>query len=276
VRAAAPAGIEPPRAQPDLTAAIFEHWSVQSLVRDPDSKLRRRCRPSYLPPRAFSQAVVEQLARLAPPHRRGGPTAWEVADNELFEKVTKALDGPTWPASPVLKKAAADAFGDVERFRKNVEEAFDDAMTRAQGWYKRKVQAVVLVLAFALAVGLNVDAVHVGTRLWKDPALRSAVATRAGQASQDATTVADTVDQVKQLNLPLGWGSANAPSGALGPLSSVPGWIVTIAALSLGAPFWFDVLSRLARLRGSGGGYAAQRASSSAPNASGSSGGANR
>jgi hypothetical protein len=32
----------------------------------------------------------------------------------------------------------------------------------------------------------------------------------------------------------------------------VAGWLITVAAVSLGAPFWFDLLSRLARLRGSG------------------------
>jgi hypothetical protein len=35
-------------------------------------------------------------------------------------------------------------------------------------------------------------------------------------------------------------------------LNRLPGWILTIAALTLGAPFWFDLLSRLARLRGAG------------------------
>jgi len=30
------------------------------------------------------------------------------------------------------------------------------------------------------------------------------------------------------------------------------GWLLTIMAMSLGAPFWFDVLSRLSRLRSSG------------------------
>jgi hypothetical protein len=239
----------------DLTTAVFEHWGVQGLVRNPASKWRRRRRPSYLPPRALSQAVVDTLARLAPvaAGQQGERTPWEVADRELLARVNAALAGPKFPAAPVLKKAAADAFGDVERFRKNVEGAFDDAMTRAQGWYKRKVQVVLVILGIGLAVGLNVDAVHVGTRLWKDPALRSAVAARAGQASEDAGTVADTVDQVQQLDLPLGWGSGNAPQGKLGAVGSIPGWIITIAALTLGAPFWFDVLSRLARVRGSGG-----------------------
>jgi hypothetical protein len=249
----------------DLTTAIFEHWGVQGLVRNPSSKWRRRRRPSYLPPRALSQAVVDTLARLAPPAagQQGERTPWEIADQQLLAKVNAALAGPTFPAAPVLKKAAANAVNDLEIFRQHVEGAFDDAMTRAQGWYKRKVQVVLLILGIGLAVGLNVDAVHVGTRLWKDAALRSAVTTRATAAAAatpnpddkltPAQRAAKAVDDVNQLNLPVGWGSSNAPKGKLGAVGNVPGWIITIAALTLGAPFWFDVLSRLARLRGSGG-----------------------
>ena len=33
----------------------------------------------------------------------------------------------------------------------------------------------------------------------------------------------------------------------------VMGWVITIAAISLGAPFWFDLLGKVANLRGSGG-----------------------
>ena len=31
------------------------------------------------------------------------------------------------------------------------------------------------------------------------------------------------------------------------------GWLITAAAVSLGAPFWFDLLGKVANLRGSGG-----------------------
>ncbi len=51
----------------DLTTAVFEHWRIKGLVRDPDSNLRRRSRPSYLPPRALSLAIAETLALHAPP-----------------------------------------------------------------------------------------------------------------------------------------------------------------------------------------------------------------
>lgn len=279
---------EADRTEPDLTTQLFEHWRVTGLVRNPDSKLRRRRRPSYLPPRALSLAVAEHFASLAPPPptppgKKEPPTPWELEDAKLLAQVQAALDQVDAPA--VVRKAAVNAFGNLERFRTNVERAFDDAMTRAQGWYKRKVQLVLLLIAVALAVGLNVDTVHVGTRLWKDAALRAAVASKAtgavqGQATQSGGTqsggtqsppaasaqeAADAVDKVKQLELPVGWGSGNAPHGKVGALSSVPGWIITIAALTLGAPFWFDLLSRLARLRGSGGTQAGRALSDQEP-----------
>ena len=42
--------------------------------------------------------------------------------------------------------------------------------------------------------------------------------------------------------------------GAGGWIAHVLGWLFTAAAVSLGAPFWFDLLSRVAKLRGTGGG----------------------
>jgi hypothetical protein len=54
-------------------------------------------------------------------------------------------------------------------------------------------------------------------------------------------------DQLHALNLPIGWNDANSFK-----LTTVPGWLLTFIAISLGAPFWFDTLSRLAHLRTTG------------------------
>jgi hypothetical protein len=123
-------------------------------------------------------------------------------------------------------------------------------MERASGWYKRKVQAMLLVLAAVVVIGLNVDTVHVGTALWNDAALRTAVAAQASapQFRGSPSDAASAIDHVAQLKVPMGWGAGTQHA----IFAAIPGWIVTIAALSLGAPFWFDVLSRVARMRGSG------------------------
>lgn len=36
-------------------------------------------------------------------------------------------------------------------------------------------------------------------------------------------------------------------------LSVLLGWIITGIAISMGAPFWFDLLNKLMKLKGSGG-----------------------
>jgi hypothetical protein len=239
------------RVPADLTSAVFDHWRIQALVRNPRSSARRRRRPSYLPPRAFSLAIAETLAKGAP-DRPEGPSLWQQADDEILERAQAVLESlPEGQTRRVLQKAAANAGETLEGFRTQVETAFDDAMERASGWYKRKVQVVLLALAAAVAIGLNVDSVRVGTQLWNDDAVRTAVVAKATE--KDPQQAADAVAQVEQLQLPVGWGAENAPDDLAEALRRIPGWLITIASLSLGAPFWFDLLSRLARLRGSGG-----------------------
>jgi hypothetical protein len=144
-----------------------------------------------------------------------------------------------------------NADGTLEGFRRQVETGFDDAMERASGWYKRKVQLTIALLAVAVTLGLNVDSVRIGSRLWSDKPVRTAVAQKAA-AAKDSQTAADAVASVDQLQLPLGWGANNAPKDVGAAARRIPGWLITIAALSLGASFWFDLLSRVARLRGTG------------------------
>jgi hypothetical protein len=77
------------------------------------------------------------------------------------------------------------------------------------------------------------------------------VAADSDQTQVDKTPdqVAKEIDAIQELKLPIGWSDQNTRGDTL---SRLAGWLVTIAALSLGAPFWFDALGKLARLRGAG------------------------
>jgi hypothetical protein len=93
------------------------------------------------------------------------------------------------------------------------------------------------------------------------------------QAKVNPTDVTELLDQVQAMNLPLGW--TPPPNDPLGeeqvpprPRPGAPlnewevflgrwwlkllGWVLTIAAVSLGAPFWFDTLSKFVNIRGAG------------------------
>jgi hypothetical protein len=234
----------------NLTDELYQHWRIKALVRDPDAWSTRRKRPSYLPPRAFSLAIAEAVAK-GPPggeDTEDASTQWQQTDSELFtnlEQQLNQLDDPG--ARALLHKALVNANHSLDGFRMQVEGAFDDTMERASGWYKRKVQVVLVLLAAVIAIGLNVDSVRVASSLWHEGPVRAAVAAQAGEA-KDPATAGQLAAEVKELQLPVGWG-ANRPTRVY---DAIPGWLITIAALALGASFWFDLLSRVARLRGSG------------------------
>ena len=73
-----------------------------------------------------------------------------------------------------------------------------------------------------------------------------------------AGNATDALFQLDQLGLPLGW--TGWPIGQyvsnklplLGWLSAIVGWLITALATLFGAPFWFDLLRRVVRLKGSG------------------------
>ena len=52
--------------------------------------------------------------------------------------------------------------------------------------------------------------------------------------------------------LPLGWGHSESPKDSLAWAVKAIGIVFTGLALAFGAPFWFDVLSKLVQLRSSG------------------------
>jgi hypothetical protein len=65
-------------------------------------------------------------------------------------------------------------------------------------------------------------------------------------------TVAEQVDDVERLGLSVSWAKVNQPSDFWSWVGRPFGWLAIILALSLGAPFWFDVLGKFSRLRNTG------------------------
>ena len=155
--------------------------------------------------------------------------------------------------------------GAITEFRASLEKWFDDSQQRVTGWYKRKTQLIVLCLAVVICFGLNVDSIGIAKSLFSDPALRDTVV--AAAEAQVEQSVAENVSanatytelraQLDSLNLPIGWttetGDRNRrPDDFPGWLVKIIGIFITAFAVTLGAPFWFDLLSKLVNLRAAG------------------------
>ena len=131
-------------------------------------------------------------------------------------------------------------------------------MQRVSGWYRRHVAIVLWVIGIVVVVLLNVDTLQVANTLWKDPAARSAVVAQADAAAKQGQG-AEASNAVSKLELPLGWklfkagsGPQEFPNSAGGIIAKIVGLLLTVAALSLGAPFWYDLLGKFVRVSGTG------------------------
>jgi len=129
---------------------------------------------------------------------------------------------------------------------------FGDLMDRMTGWYKRRVQWTVLLVALLGCIALNADSFALGNRFLNDEAVKQVAVAQAQDAPGGAAAAAAEVAGLPELALPLGWAAHNRPDDALGWLGKVAGWLVTAISIPLGASFWFDVLSKFSRQRATG------------------------
>ena len=253
---------------------LLAHPLVQGLIHpqpaavDPleDTKLwRKPPLPSYIPSRTFVAALTD-LARSASQAATQGagaeaePTKVEAEVASADQALQKVLgEIPNKPLSEALLALHRSAVKQGVAFELAVEQWYDDSMERVSGWYKRRVHLILLGIAIVVVVVLNADTLGAGRVLWRDPAVRSAVVTQA-QASAKTGNLSDTDlnDAVKKLDIPLGWdlsfgnGPTQLPNDALAWLAKLAGLAITIGAVMLGAPFWFDLLGKIMSIRGAG------------------------
>jgi hypothetical protein len=243
--------------------AFYDHPLVQALSKG------AKGRPSYIPREIVGQ-VVESLIMA----RNVGKSLVEAVDSFPDAPEINRVKG-------ILSTFVTRAAGDVAAFRKDVEKHFDDAMDRASGWFKRYTQVVALVASAVLVIGANVDTVEISKSLASSPEVRTKTMEIAAEMLKDAkakeerikTTLGQDKDAVKEAvertkeslevynramsgmessGLQLGWKKPSRDRDFWWYLTKAVGLLVSIFAVSLGAPFWFDILQRFMQVRASG------------------------
>jgi hypothetical protein len=233
-----------------LKERLFGHPLIKTL--SPPGR-----KPSYLPANKFALALLDLVAP--------GATNSGKVNEAVGVELQHAIDALPHDLRDSLTLLWRRAAGDLDEFRTQIEGWFNDAMERVSGWYRRRVRVLLLVIGLGVAIALNVSTVTVASRLWTDAALRAAVVAQASKAQpppapaagQSVGAAVKAVQQglssVAELGLPMGWDRQARPAGsALAWLAAVVGWLLTAVALSLGAPFWFDLLNKVTNLRASG------------------------
>ncbi|WPP50290.1 hypothetical protein [Catalinimonas niigatensis] len=240
---------------------FFEHPLIKKLRRKEKGSF-----PSYISNQYFSKVILELLY----PDEDG-----------TIDKVKKGIESlPEGKTKKVLRSFLTDAEGNLERFKENLEMWYEEMMMQATSWYKARVQIILFFLGMAISIALNADTFKIAQKLSIDPEARVAIITQAqnyinqqeelnrNQSLGTGASMDSLQRQVKQLiqeeivmtssALGMGWNEVNDQKLTLGSVSlpgwlrAIPGWIVTAFAITLGAPFWFDLLKRLMTIRADG------------------------
>jgi hypothetical protein len=246
-----------------LAKDVYDHPLIKSLS-------KREIGPSYIPSRTFALALLDVIS----PAELSGPRS--VTD--LKTAIGKLPNDHLKRALTVLLEEAQQ---DIANFEEAVEIWFNNTMERVSG-------IINLVLALVVTVLANADSILIVKALSSEPALRATLVAEAERFAEHNTaesigpqaSPADSEaakkraaeaqkklkryrDQIQQLGVPIGWTSAvtspldppdprSVPDDLLGWLKKIIGLLLTAVAVSLGAPFWFDLLNKFTNIRSAG------------------------
>jgi hypothetical protein len=173
-----------------------------------------------------------------------------------------------------------DSNNDESVFKDKIENWFTGNMVRVSGWYKRQIQKTLLLVAFILAAGMNIDSIRIARDIPHDNELRSEMVKllpklipQQGLFSENnVLTSADdsaeaellkqryqvlqrTTNELETLELPIGWhgfGFISQSFQWFDWLLMIFGWFISAFAASMGADFWFSSIGKVINLRSGG------------------------
>lgn len=308
-------------ASSDENEIILQDFKANSLYRHLTEQYGRRNRadaPSYMSAETFQSILFDVILGGAP----------------IEELKTKIDQLPDQDLKNVLNQLLRESGGQLDLFRHEVQNWYNNVMDRAGGWYKRYTQKILVFLGMGIAILFNADTVGIYERLSSNPeelakvvALAdNYVAAREGLSTEEAlrpnfrpapqnqpsqptqvqtaptpgysgsTVLYDSLgnpipvqfsqsvavpqpnqsidtaayaafqnklDEFKDIlnyefesvRSPLGLGWQGISITQMGPYELITkflGFVLTALAISMGAPFWFDLLRKVANIRSSG------------------------
>jgi hypothetical protein len=199
---------------------------------------------------------------------------------EFFAKVVATLsntEGSAFKTSAVINDIKTKLVGVGDQLEPKLVEWFKAINDRQNGVYTRWTFLRLLVIGFLLAALIDIDTVHIAGTLWKNPE-QTEKAVKAlddieklkltdAQKNEVRDSVAKAFVELRKI-APPNYAWQNPPKwpfyvdnwaqrqqvkdGLTEWLPKLLGWLLTALATSLGAQFWFNLMSEALKLRAAG------------------------
>jgi hypothetical protein len=182
--------------------------------------------------------------------------------------------------SNITNNISSGIKSELDQFRSRIERWYESNADRLTGTLKRtRAVPSTIILATLITIGLNADSISIGkylydhkeeTRQFADKAMNSLAGFESRMAefdnnysspgTNDSSAIVKldkdlekakkdiaTIKAAVPAGLPIGWKTKTDDW-----LKHIAGWLVTILAICIGAPFWFDLLNKITNLRSTG------------------------
>ncbi len=310
-------------ASADPNETLLDEFQRNSLYRHLTQQYGRRTQgvaaPSYMSAETFQSILMDVILK-----------------GDDVTKLEERLEQlPDEDLKNVLKQLLRESGGQMDLFRLEVQNWYNNVMDRAAGWYKRYTQKILLFMGMGIAIVFNADTVALYDRLSNDPETLATIANAAERYVQardyaggpaiapapsspntapaaapddpapsadpgfDGQVPVNPFDSVAPVSEPvsydqpanymygseseiaaekdfresledlkglinteiaevrrplgLGWEGVQIRQLSIFELGTkFLGFILTALAISMGAPFWFDMLKKLVNIRSSG------------------------
>jgi hypothetical protein len=280
-----------PSAKPAQKIAdeLWKHPLIRSL--NQRKILRGSVGPSYISSKMFAATLLEILQTEYNFNASGtiDDIVQSIKENKtLDEAIQKRILSIALIAQ---RKASASEKG-IKSLEEEIRIWFDQSMERASGVYNRNVKGVTFLIGLVVTLALNADTFYILGSLNKDAALRSSInqvisevisnnkkqideclieankldkplekLTQQNQCFEDINTSLDNI------TMPLGWSTMEQFNKQVNPrypakpqlgdwvfgiIKLIFGWLLSAAAIAMGAPFWFDLLGKFINVRNAG------------------------
>ncbi len=219
--------------------------------------------PKYIPPKNFVQAMMQFLKEQLDTHDESNFL------NELKAKLEKnELEMIQGKFKAKLLEFIDRSQNNIDAFKNEVETFYTHSVDNLRDWYRRKVKLLMFLYGLLMAIAFNVDSFYMGKVLWQNPnqAVEFLGTMQNYQKSPTDGTKTDTTIQrviqstVKDIGknyalikpMPIGWDKTKVKEAVAdfwSVIHKIFGWLVTAMAVSLGAPFWYELFNKLLSVR---------------------------
>jgi len=260
-----------------LAKQLYEHALINPL--GPGASDPAKNAPAYVEKKQFAEALLDVTGLTAATPAAAAQAPGSEAVAALTARMATLNDQVAKISDPQIKQLLqgmiARCGGDMGRLKTDLASWFDNAMDRLSGNFKRRTQVMTFVIALVTALVINLDTIRVGTLLWgqtglaedlKSITIPASAPTDVNGVISTEKQVIDALDKLAQEGFPVGWAPGHfmdiedtpghweaiwnePPSIWYRPLL---GWFITAVAALFGAPFWFDALQSIIRLKGAG------------------------